>query len=54
MQQTHTLYVVRVFNDKVLPDRFYDEYFFTEYEANRFYKWITEQGFEAVKPKEDK
>lgn len=53
MQPTNKLYIVRVFNDKQFPDRFYDEYFFNEYEANRFYRWITEQGFEAVKPKED-
>lgn len=53
MQPTNKLYVVRVFNDKRLPDRFYDEYFFNEYEANRFYRWIKEQGFEAVKPKEE-
>lgn len=54
MQPTIRLYVVRVFNDKQLPDRFYDEYFFNEYEANRFYRWIKEQGFEAVKRLEEK
>lgn len=50
---TNKLYVVRVFNDKSLPDRFYDEYFFNEYAANRFYSRITEQGFEAVKLEEE-
>lgn len=54
MQPTNKLYVVRVFNDKRLPDRFYDEYFFNEYAADRFYKWMIELGFEAVKPKEEK
>lgn len=53
MQPTNRLYVVRVFNDKRLPDRFYDEYFFNAYEANMFYKRITEQGFEAVKREEE-
>lgn len=48
-----TLYLVRVFNDKCLPDRFYDEYFFTECEQDEFYKKITAYGFEAVKRKEE-
>lgn len=54
MQPTNKLYVVRVFNDKRLPDRFYDEYFFNVYEATLFYNHMEELGFEAVKPKEDK
>lgn len=54
MKLTTKLYVVRVFNDKRLPDRFYDEYFFNDYQANRFYRWIKEQGFEAVKREEEK
>lgn len=53
MQPTNRLYVVRVFNDKVLPDRFYDEYFFNAYEANRFYEHMKELGFEAVKRVEE-
>ena len=47
------LYVVRVFNDKRLPDRFYDEYFFNKERCEWFYSRITEQGFEAVKREED-
>lgn len=54
MEPTNKLYVVRVFNDKRLPDRFYDEYFFNEYEANRFYDHMKELGFEAVKREEEK
>lgn len=54
MQPTDKLYVVRVFNDKTLPDRFYDEYFFTEYAQNSFYELMTEFGFEAFKWEEEK
>ena len=54
MQPTNTRYVVRVFNDKRSPDRFYDEYFFTEREQHDFYVWMKEQGFEAVKREEEK
>ena len=54
MQQINKLYVIRVFNDIYLPDRFYDEYFFNEYAADRFYKRMTELGFEAVKLEEEK
>lgn len=53
MQPTKKLYVVRVFNDKRLPDRFYDEYFFNEYAANMFYEHMKELGFEAVKWEEE-
>lgn len=49
MKQTNKLYVVRVFNDKVLSDRFYDNYFFTEYEQDMFYTRVTAHGFKAVK-----
>lgn len=54
MQPTNKLYVVRVFHDKRFPDRFYDEYFFTEYAQNSFYELMTEFGFEAVKREEEK
>ena len=54
LNETNKLYVVRVFNNKGLPDRFYDQYFFTEYEQNMFYKKITAYGFEAVKREEYK
>ena len=55
MQQKNKIYVVRVFNEKRLPDRFYDEYFLGNKEAQEwFYSWITEQGFEAVKREEEK
>lgn len=54
MQPTNKLYVVRVFNDMYLLERFYDEYFFTEYAANSFYEWMTEHGFDAVKWEEEK
>lgn len=53
MQPTNTLYVVRVFNDKRLPDRFYDEYFFGASAANRFYEYMKELGFEVVKRVEE-
>lgn len=53
MQRINKLYVVRVFNDIYLPDRFYDEYFFNEYEADIFYKRMTYLGFEAVKREEE-
>lgn len=49
MQPTNRLYVVRVFNDKTLPDRFYDKYFFNAYEADRFYSHMQDLGFEVVK-----
>ena len=54
MKPENKLYVVRIFNDKRLPDRFYDEYFFNEYEATLFYEHMTELGFEAVKREEEK
>lgn len=53
MEPTNKLYVVRVFNDKRLPDRFYDEYFFNEYVANRFYEYMKELGFDVVKREEE-
>ena len=53
LNETNKLYVVRVFNNKGLPDRFYDQYFFNEYEQNMFYKKITGYGFEAVKREEE-
>lgn len=54
LNETSKLYVVRVFNNKGVPDRFYDQHFFNEYEQNMFYKKITGYGFEAVKREEDK
>lgn len=53
MQPTNRLYIVRVFNDKRLPDRFYDEYFFNEYEANSFHDYMKELGFDVLKLMEE-
>ena len=53
MQQINKLYVITVFNDIYSPDRFYNQYFFNEYEADRFYKRMTDLRFEAVKREEE-